>query len=66
MISTEWLDIAHIQVITDNRLPRNTQRIDHSAWIEDLLIKIGLDYRKGKEMIRIFGYTPRDLTLFDQ
>jgi hypothetical protein len=65
MISTEWFDIACIQEISDNRLPRNTHRIDHSAWIEELLNKVGLEYHKGKEMIRVFGYSPKDWTLFD-
>jgi len=33
---------------------------------EELLNAVGLDYRKGAAMIRIFGYSPRSLELFDE
>jgi hypothetical protein len=66
MLSAEWLDISCTQEITNNRLPRCTQIIDHSRWIVEILDKAGLDYQTGKTMIRVFGYSPKDQTLFDR
>jgi|SRR5580704_3892859 hypothetical protein len=65
-LSVEWFDIAHLQEITIHRLPIRKDIIDHSTWIEPLLRDIGLDYRGGSKMFRVFGYFPRDLELFDQ
>jgi hypothetical protein len=59
------LDIAHLQEVREHRLPPRVTVIDHSEWIAPLLQKIGLDYRQGATMIRIFGYYPRSLELFD-
>ena len=64
-MSVEWLDIAHQQDVREPRLPPRTHVIDHSAWIVELLRAAGLDYRSGTSMIRIFGYAPRNLELFD-
>jgi hypothetical protein len=69
MVSVEWLDVAFLQPVRTYRgalLPAEERFIDHSAWFEELLHRIGLDYRKGETMIRIFGYSPRSLELFDQ
>jgi hypothetical protein len=66
MLSVEWLDLAYLQEVRECRLPPRIRVIDHSEWIEPLLRKIGLDYRKGTTMIRIFGYVPRGVELFDQ
>ncbi|HEY3963824.1 MAG TPA: DUF6678 family protein [Planctomycetaceae bacterium] len=65
MISVEWFDIAYLQEVREHRLPPRIHVVDHSAWIEVLLAEIGLDYRKGATTIRIFGYFPRSLELFD-
>lgn len=65
LLSIEWLDIAHLQEVRELRLPVRVTVIDHSGWIVDLLRQIGLDYRVGKMMIRIFGYSPRNDGLFD-
>jgi hypothetical protein len=65
LVSVEWLDIAHLQEIREHRLPPRVSVVDHSDWIGSLLETIGLDYRKGATMIRIFGYYPRSLELFD-
>jgi hypothetical protein len=64
MISVEWLDIAFIVEERKNWLvaPKVT---DQSEWIEEVLKKVGLEYRKGRSMIRIFGYSPRSTDLFD-
>lgn len=64
-ISVEWFDLAFIQEKREHRLiqPLTT---DHSLWIEELLTDIGFDYTKGKKMLRIFGYSPRNLEHFDE
>jgi hypothetical protein len=66
MISVEWFDIGFEQRTVIERLPRQIQMIDHSPWLEELLKKIGLDFQKGKALIRIFGYAPRNLTGIDE
>jgi hypothetical protein len=66
LLSVEWLDLFCLQEIRVHRLPPRVDVIDHSGWIEELVRGIGLDYRKGEKMIRIFGYSPRNSELFDQ
>ncbi len=61
----EWLDVALLQETQDNRLPPRIQITDHSPWLEELLQRVGLEYQKGSTMIRIFGYSPKSLDLFD-
>jgi|ERR1043165_8102081 hypothetical protein len=65
LVSVEWIDISFVQEIKVSRLPARVELIDHSGWIEELLKQIGLDFRKGAKMIRIFGYSPRGIELFD-
>ena len=60
----EWLDIFYIE--TSRRgglLPLETT--DHSTEIEEAIKSIGLDYKKGKESFRVFGYAPRNEDGFD-
>jgi hypothetical protein len=66
LLSVEWLDIEFLQTTYEHRLPPRIHVTDHSPWLEEVLNRVGLDYRKGKFMIRIFGYAPRDMELFDQ
>lgn len=66
LLSVEWLDIAHTQEVREHRLPPRIEVIDHSAWLVPLLRGVGLDFRVGASMIRVFGYSPRSLELFDQ
>lgn len=66
LMSVEWLDIAHLQEVREHRLPPRVTVIDHSEWLVPLLRRVGLDYRVGATMIRVFGYSPRSLELFDQ
>lgn len=66
MISVEWFDIGFQERNVIERLPRQVQFVDHSAWIEEMLKRIGLDFQKGKSLIRIFGYAPRNLELIDE
>ena len=66
MLSVEWFDIGYLQEVHVHRAPPRTDIIDHAEWIEELLRTVGLDYQKGHKMFRIFGYTPRNLELFDE
>lgn len=66
LISVEWFDVCFLQETHEHRLPRRTHVIDHSAWIDGLLRRVGLEHQKGSTMIRIFGYSPKRLELFDQ
>lgn len=65
LISVEWLDIGTQQKIEIHRLPRRTEFVDHGDRLEQLIRSIGLDFLRGKEVIRIFGYSPRNLELFN-
>ena len=65
LISVEWLDLRYLQETREKRLPPRIHVTDHSIWIEKLLKQIGLEYQKSKTMIRIFGYSPKSLDLFD-
>ena len=58
-----WTLPAEVQ---EHRLPRRVHIIDHSAWFVGLFHQVGLDYRVGANMIRVFGYSPRNMDLFDQ
>ena len=66
LISVEWLDVGYLQEVREERLPPRISMIDHSKWLVPLLQRIGLDFRVGAEMVRVFGYFPRNLELFDQ
>lgn len=65
MISVEWMDVAFLQETVDDHIPKRTTVVDHSPWLLEALQTIGLDYRKGELMVRIFGYSPRDMEGFD-
>ena len=65
LLSVEWLDVGHLQETRENRLPPRVHVIDHSAWLVELMRRVGLDHLKGETMIRVFGYSPKDMTLFD-
>ena len=66
LVSVEWMDVAHLQKVCEHRLPPRVTVIDHSEWLVPLLRQVGLDYCVGATMIRVFGYSPRSLELFDQ
>ena len=58
-MAIEWLDIQFTESVQrGGLLPK--ENIDHSHEIEDVLHKIGFDYKKGKECFRVFGYAPRN------
>ena len=64
-LGVEWFDVAFLQETHEHRLPPRVHMTDHSPFLEDLLKRVGLDYRKGETMVRIFGYSPRDMEFFD-
>ena len=51
-ISIEWLDILFIETV-QNGLLLPSKEIDHSSEIEEVLIKIGFDFKKGKQFFCI-------------
>ena len=65
LISVEWIDVQFLEEAREHRLPPVTHLTDHSEWIEKLLNRLGLEYAKGQRMIRIFGYSPKDMEFFD-
>jgi hypothetical protein len=64
MISVLWLDLAFVRLTARPGWP-GPAAVDHSPWLLDLLQRIGLDFRAGEKMIRVFGYAPRELEHFD-
>lgn len=64
-LSVEWFDVSFHQELREHRLPPRVHQLDHSPRLEALLQLIGLEFLKGQTMIRIFGYSPKDLDLFD-
>lgn len=66
MLSVEWMDLSFQQSEIEHRLPPRITVTDHFQWLILLLQRIGLDYQAGTIMIRIYGYAPRSLELFDQ
>jgi hypothetical protein len=62
-ISVRWFDLTYHEKIHRGYILA-PQIVDHSPWITKRLTDIGLDYEKGPEAIRIFGYSPRDYTDF--
>jgi len=65
LLSIEWLDVDFLQKTREHRLPPRIHVTDHSIWIEELVRRIGFEFQKGTTMIRIFGYSPKNLDLFD-
>jgi hypothetical protein len=66
LLSMEWLDMAHLQEVREHWLPPRVTVIDHSEWLVPLLRQVGLDYHVGATMIRVFGYSPKSMELFDE
>lgn len=66
MLSVEWMNLSCRQSEIEHRLPPRIMVTDHFQWLIPLLQRIGLDFQAGTNMIRIYGYTPRSLELFDQ
>lgn len=54
-MSVEWFDISY-----------RTAATDHSAWLFTLLVRIGFDYHRGTDAVRIFGYSPKTFDSFTQ
>lgn len=56
LISVRWLEIEYFE--------KNTELIDHSLEIKNLLVSIGFEFKQGKKAFRIFGYSPKDCADF--
>ena len=65
MLSIEWFDLEYLEETTIHRLPPGVEVTDHSEWIVELLKRIGLDFQKGRSVIRIFGYSPKNFDPFE-
>lgn len=65
LMSVMWLDLSFEEEIRRGQLIL-PQIIDHSPDLKALLMRIGFDFEKGANTIRIFGYAPRDRQGFNQ
>ncbi len=65
-MSVEWLDLTTRSYRNIERLPRRVEEANHTTWVTEVLSSIGLDFLVGRHMVRVFGYSPRDLTGFDE
>ncbi len=60
LMSVSWMDLS-VTEEKDTKWGRTLPgQIDHSSELEELLTKIGLGFETGKDVIRIFGYAPKD------
>jgi hypothetical protein len=66
----EWIDIFCKEVITWDPVTRKTvaanQIKDHSTEVATILARIGLEFVRGENMIRVFAYAPRNMESFDE
>ena len=62
--SIEWLDVFFVERRRQGEL-LSMHSVDHSSEVEKVLLSVGLDFKKGKECFRVFGYAPRDEHGFD-
>jgi len=65
-ILVEWMDIAYLREVRDRRLPPNARTVDYRSPIVALLQRTGLEFECGQKHIRIFGYAPKSMELFDE
>lgn len=69
MISVEWMDLlfCHDPLRPGMSWSRylGDDATNHSDSIAAIVQRIGFDYVKGAHMLRIFGYSPKDMALFD-
>ncbi len=64
-LAVEWLDVEllvrqHVGALVPPQVVR-----DDSAWVEPLLERIGFDRARGRGFVRLFGYAPRNMDLFE-
>ena len=69
MISVEWMDLLfrHFPLRPGMSGPINVTGDveDFGDRVEALVKPIGFEYTRGRNMLRIFGYSPRNMALFD-
>ena len=63
-MAIEWIDIDCIEITTNRGLLKPIQ-IDRANEIEDILLRIGLEFERGVHTFRVFGYAPFNLEGFD-
>jgi hypothetical protein len=63
MMSVEWFDISLVQETPRGRLIRPAVT-DHREWILALLQQTGFCYEVGQDIVRIFGYLPKNYDKF--
>lgn len=64
MLSVEWMDIGLVERHHIGRLLPSAVT-DPSGWILEALDRIGFDTHRAGDIVRIFGYAPRDLSDLD-
>ena len=64
MMSVEWMDVSCRQVIPRGALIE-PEVVDHSDWIEAILIEAKFCYDVVGDMIRIHGYLPKSFEGLD-
>jgi hypothetical protein len=60
MVSVEWLDIGLVQEKHRGQLVE-PELIDHRDWILEILDEARFCYEVHGEIVRIFGYLPKNL-----
>jgi hypothetical protein len=64
LASIEWLDVCLTKPLkSGNLLPAVRHSYDHQ--ILQMIDRVGFDHSVGKQMVRLFGYSPKDWELFD-
>ena len=63
-MAIEWIDINCIEVNVDRGL-LNLIKINRATEIENILLRIGLEHKRGVNTFRVFGYAPFNTEGFD-
>ena len=63
--NTKWSELITFMQKHQIEKPWGHKKIiDHSARFKNLLVKIGLEFEQREDVIRIWGYLPKDETDF--
>ncbi len=63
-VSVRWFEVSFMEEIHRGNLISPEVK-DHSEKLKSLLESIGLEFERGKEAFRIYGYSPIDHTDFE-
>ena len=61
LLVIEWLDVRLVRVERVGRLVPD-RVVERFPWVVPALVRIGFDMEVRSDVVRIFGYAPRDLT----